>query len=40
MQGKIRTGESRVEFATTKYKRRETVGGASRSSRCMIATRP
>jgi len=29
MQGKIRTGESRVEFATTKYKRREKLAGES-----------
>ena len=29
MQGKIRTGESRVEFSTTKYKRREKLASQS-----------
>ncbi|HRD93167.1 MAG TPA: efflux RND transporter periplasmic adaptor subunit, partial [Accumulibacter sp.] len=29
MQGKIRTGESRVEFSTTKYKRREQLASQS-----------
>lgn len=29
MQGKIRTGESRVEFSTTKYNRREKLAGQS-----------
>lgn len=29
IQGRIRTGESRVEFSTAKYKRRETLAGQS-----------
>ena len=29
MQGKIRTGESRVEFSTAKYNRREKLAGQS-----------